>query len=202
MARPITSTHDSTPASGNSVPSGVSGTPAAPADASADASGGPAVTRANRNRDAALTPSGGRKSVIDPMAAWKDQPAWPDGPRLFAEVETTGKRYVNLRPNEIGLLPRLNVAAGELLKITLALPESDPGDSIYLEIPNGGAFPAEASRGKILKVAQNRSIVFDYNADSSRGNCTVHIRQAGHTRTLPLWVGEPEAIANDDTAAN
>jgi len=163
------------------------------------------VTRANRNRDAIGTSSGGsgvRKSVIDPLAAWKDQPSWPEGPRLFAAVETTGKRYVNLRANEIGLLPRLNVTAGELLKITLALPESDPGDSIYLEIPNGGAFPAEASRGKILKVDKNRSVVFEYNADASRGNCTVHIRQAGHTRTLPLWVGEPEAVANDDTAAN
>ncbi len=144
----------------------------------------------------------GRRITIDPMAAWKDLPAWPEGPQLFAEVETTGKRYVNLRPNEIGLLPRLYVAASESLKITLSLPESDPGDSIYLEIPNGGAFTDDASRGKILTVGNNHSVAFHYTADAARGICVVHIRQAGHTRTLPLWVGEPEAPAIDDTAAN
>ncbi len=142
--------------------------------------------------------AGGRKVTIDPMASWKDVPAWPEGPRLFAEVETSGKRYVNLRPNDMGLLPALNVEANEPMKITLSLPESDPGASIYLEIPNGGAFTDTSDPGKVLKVAANRTVSFDFIADETRGNCTVHIRQAGHTRTLPLWIGEPEALAQGE----
>jgi hypothetical protein len=161
---------------------------------------GPAITKAgqrNSTRNAS-----GRKVTVDPMASWREIPAWPEGPRLFAEVETSGKRYVNLRPNDMGLLPQLNVEPEEPITVTLSLPESSPGDSIYLELPNGGGFPNETAMGKVLKVGKSRSITFDFRADESRGNCTLHIRQAGHTRTLPLWIGEPQALAQDDGDAS
>lgn len=157
---------------------------------------GPAVTKAAL-RDSVATP-GGRKVVIDPMASWDEVPAWPEGPRLYAEVETKGKRYVNLRPNDIGLLPLLRVEPKEPLEITLQLPESSPGDSIHIELPNGGRFPDESAMGRVIRVEEDRTVRFQVEADDSRGNCTVHVRQAGHTRTLPLWIGEPPSMASGD----
>ena len=158
---------------------------------------GPQLTKAGQ-RDA--TPAGGpRKIVIDPLAAWKETPPWPEGPHLLADVETSGKHYVNLRPNDKGLMPRLNVSANETLSINLSLPDSDPGSSIHVELPNGGHFPDESSAGKLFVVSEKRTVSFVVDADGSRGFCTVNIRQAGHTRCLPLWVGEPEALASGDT---
>ncbi len=149
----------------------------------------------NRSR---TDPGQKRLSVIDPMASWDESPAWPEGPRLFAEVETSGKRYVNLRPNDIGLLPQLNVNPKEILKITLQMPEATGGERIHVELPNGGKFADQEETGKTLIVDQKRSIHFTMEADETMGNCTLHIRQAGHTRTLPLWIGEPPILATGD----
>lgn len=139
-----------------------------------------------------------RLSVIDPMASWSEQPPWPEGPRLFAEVETRGKKYVNLRPNDVGLMPQINVAPREPLQITLQLPEATVGERIHVELPNGGKFSDQEATGRILTVGSNRSIYFQIEADETMGNCTVHIRQSGHTRTLPLWIGEPPVLASGD----
>lgn len=143
----------------------------------------------------------GRKTVVDPMASWSEVPAWPEGPRLFAEVETSSKRYVNLRPNDLGLMPRLNLEANESIKISITLPEGGAGDTIYVEIPNGGRFPDVDLMGQSLAVDGKGRVAFDFIADESRGHCTVHIRQNGHTRTLPLWVGQPETFVREDPAS-
>lgn len=136
----------------------------------------------------------GNKRVIDPMASWTESPPWPEGPKLTADVETSTARYINLRPNEMGLMPSLNVKPEDEIEVSLSLPESKPGETIYLELPNGGEFPGESLRGMTLEVGRERSVSFHFTASALRGHCTVHIRQAGHTRTLPLWVGEPNPV--------
>ena len=140
----------------------------------------------------------GKKNTVDPTSTWSETPAWPEGPKLYAEVETASTRYINLRPNDMGLMPQIRVEPGEALHVTLRLPEAEVGDKVYLEIPNGGKFPGESAVGKVLPVAKDQSVSFDYTADRSRGNCTIHIRQKGRTRTLPLWVGEPVEHARDE----
>ena len=125
------------------------------------------------------------------MASWQETPPWPEGPRLMADVETSSTQYINLRPNGMGVMPRLNVEPGEVLQVNLSLPEASPGEPIYLELPNGGGFPGETSRGKTLAVNEQRGLSFAVSASALRGHCTIHIRQAGHTRTLRLWVGKP-----------
>ena len=141
----------------------------------------------------------GNKSVIDPTASWQETPPWPEGPKLYAEVETGNRRYINLRPNDIGLLPKLSVRAQEVLDISLQLPDATPGESIHVELPNGGRFPDEKMNGRMLTVAENQTVTFQVEADDEAGNCTIHIRQAGHTRTIPLWIGDPpKLVVSDD----
>lgn len=149
----------------------------------------------NRNK---ATSSHKRLSVIDPMASWSEAPAWPEGPRLYAEVQTDGKKYVNLRPNDMGLLPQLTVNPKENLEVTLQMPEATSGERVHVELPNGGRFPDQEATGRTFIVDQNRSVRFTMEADETMGNCTLHIRQAGHTRTLPLWIGEPPILATGD----
>jgi hypothetical protein len=174
----------------------------AKSDPGAPAAEGPAKTRSSR-REGVVTSSGKHKTLVDPMASWNETPPWPEGPRLMADVETSATKYVNLRPNEMGVMPSLNVKPEEVLDISLSVPESSPGEPIYLELPNGGGFPGETSRGKSLPVSDKRTVSFSVSAASLRGHCTVHIRQGGHTRTLPLWVGDrPEPAPADPVDPN
>jgi hypothetical protein len=164
-----------------------------------DRSAPDAPRTSTRPRRPADSKRSGRISVVDLMASWRETPPWPEGPRLYAEVETSSKRYVNLRPNGMGIMPMLNAKPKETLSVRLTLPENQPGDAIYLELPNGGNFPGEELRGKTMAVSDARTLDFQMSAAAARGNCTIYIRQAGHTRTLPLWIGEPDAPTGEDT---
>lgn len=141
-----------------------------------------------------------KKPVKDILASWDAQPPWPEGPRLMVDVESADTRYVNLRPNEQGIMPRLNVGASETLQVKLSMPDSPPGETIFLELPNGGTFLDQELKGMTLAIGDKRTIDFSMNASALRGHCTIYIRQAGHTRTLPLWVGEPTAPQREDPA--
>lgn len=141
-----------------------------------------------------------KKPIKDILASWEIQSPWPEGPRLMVDVESSDTRYVNLRPNEQGIMPRLHVKALETLQVTLSMPESNPGETIFLELPNGGTFPDQELRGKTLLVGENKTINFTMSVSAMRGHCTISIRQAGHTRTLPLWVGAPLSPPRDEIA--
>lgn len=141
-----------------------------------------------------------KKPIKDILASWEIQSPWPEGPRLMVDVESSDTRYVNLRPNEQGIMPRLYVKTQETLQVKLSMPDSHPGETIFLELPNGGTFPDQELRGKTLLVSDHKTINFTINASALRGHCTISIRQAGHTRTLPLWVGAPLPPPRDEIA--
>ena len=122
----------------------------------------------------------------------------PDGPPLFVEVRTEAKQYLNLRPNNMGVIPELRVSPGEFLQVSLSLPNSSPGDKIYTELADGGVFPDTKEPGRIYLVDAKKSVEITFQAADVPGICTLLVRQAGHTRTLPLWVGPPKETAAAD----
>lgn len=150
----------------------------------------PTDTRAN-HRDTAVNAKGERKTVIDPMASWESTPPWPEGPRLFVEVETSSRRYVNLRPDDVGVLPRIYADAEERIELKVSFPDGEPGEKIYVEIPNGGSFPDSDQFGRVFEISADRTLFFPYISDDSRGHCNVIVRHRGHSRSLPIWVGAP-----------
>ena len=149
----------------------------------------PTDTRAS-HRDTVTNSKGERKKVIDPIASWAHPPAWPEGARLYAEVETSSRKYVNLRPDDIGEMPRILANAEERIELKISIPEGTPGEKIYVEIPNGGSFPDSDKFGRTFELSENRTLSIPYITDDARGNCTVVIRQGGHNRSLPIWVGD------------
>ena len=154
---------------------------------------GPAVTKSTR-RESVTSPDGVRRTISDPMASWQDLPPWPEGPRLFAEVDTGTRRYVNLRPDDVGVLPRIRAEAEEEIDLRVNFPEGEPGEKIFVELPNGGAFTDTDAKGRVFTLPENRTLSFAYLTDDTRGHCNVKLRHRGHTRSLPVWVGElPES---------
>lgn len=149
----------------------------------------PAVTRSSR-RNTVVSPDGVRRTVIDPMASWENTPPWPEGPKLYAQVETSTRRYVNLRPDDVGDMPRVYAEAEERIELSVSFPDGEPGEKIFLELPNGGSFPDSDQFGRVLELPANRTLTFPYVTDESRGHCNVMIRHRGHSRSLPIWVGE------------
>lgn len=141
-------------------------------------------------RGTVTSPDGVRRTLVDPMASWTDPPPWPEGPRLLAEVDTSERRYVNLRPDDAGVMPRIRAGAEERLELRINLPEGEPGERIFVEIPNGGAFVDSNARGRVFELPDNLILSFGYITDRSRGHCNVKLRHRGHTRSLPVWVGE------------
>lgn len=152
--------------------------------------GRPSDTRAS-HRDTVLNAKGERKTVIDPMASWEHTPPWPEGPRLLAEVETSARRYVNLRPDDAGDLPRIYADAEERIELEVSFPDGEPGEKIYVELPNGGSFPDTDQYGRVFELPEDRTLSFSYISDESRGHCNVMLRHRGHSRSLPIWVGAP-----------
>lgn len=132
------------------------------------------------------------------MASWENLPPWPEGPRLFAEVETSTRRYVNLRPDDIGELPRIHAAAEERIELRVNFPEGEPGEKIFVEIPNGGSFPDLKAVGRVYQLPENLTLSFPYITDDAHGYCSLAFRHRGHTRSLPIWIGElPEPFPSD-----
>lgn len=164
---------------------------AAASDASAGANKNAAPLSQAAQKRTIVTASGVRKELIDPMAGWEDLPPWPEGLRLYAQVETADKRYVNLRPDDVGELPRVEAEAEEMMEITVSIPEADPGEKLYVELPNGGRFPDQEAVGRMVFLGSNRTVPLKIITDESRGHCNVKIIHRGQTRSLPIWVGAP-----------
>ena len=118
---------------------------------------------------------------------------------MFAEVETSSRRYINLRPDDIGEMPRVMADAEERIELRVSFPEGEPGEKIHVEIPNGGAFTDTEARGRVYQLPENRTLSFPYITDDSRGHCNVKLRHRGHTRSLPVWVGELPEPATAET---
>lgn len=141
-------------------------------------------------RETATSPDGVRRTVVDPMASWPEQPAWPEGLRLFAEVDTATRRYVNLRPDTVGEMPRIRADATEQIVIRISIPEADPGEKIHVELPNGGRFADSDRIGRILYLDDKRGLSINCITDEARGHCNVKIMHRGNSRSLPIWVGD------------
>jgi len=167
-------------------------------DATASQAESPLKTKAGDR--ATLAGSTRPRTTVDLTPSPETASPWPDGPRLHAEVTGDTRRYTNLRPNNIGVMPRLQVAAGEILAVKLQLPENSPGDRIYVDLPNGGKFTDSPEPGRIFTLGANRTLEISYQASEQLGNCTIRVRQGGHSRTLPLWAGAlPELAEGDET---
>lgn len=165
---------------------------ASPASSSAGAAPADnAITRKPATSAARRSIPTDKKPVKDILASWESQPGWPEGPRLLLDVESAETRYVNLRPNEIGIMPTINTGANETLIATVHLPESTPGEHVYIELPHGGKLSGTTNMGQKIIISPERTITFEMTTDDQRGHCAVNIRTEGHTRTLPIWVGAP-----------
>jgi hypothetical protein len=97
---------------------------------------------------------------------------------------------VNLRPDDVGVLPRVLADAEERIELRVNFPEGEPGEKIFVELPNGGAFADTKAMGRVFELPENLTLSFPYITDEARGHCNVKLRHRGHTRSLPIWVGE------------
>ena len=149
-----------------------------------------------RDRSAPLDRS--KLPITDVSKNIIEQSAWPDGPRLFAEFSTESKKFTNLRPNSIGVMPRIQVTAGESLELKLEAPGSAENDILYVELTDGGTFTDTPDlRGRRISLGANLTAEIPLTADLRDGYFNIVIRQAGHSRTLPVWVGALPEIAAD-----
>lgn len=97
-------------------------------------------------------------------------------------------------------MPRIRVDPGDPVVVKLNSPDGSPGDVFYVELADGGSFPDDANlKGRKVTLGENLTAELPFTADMRPGNCTVIIRQAGHSRTLPLWVGPLPEVAGGDS---
>lgn len=181
----------------NSLTDSTNSNPSAGGDASSNkttsanpSAARPTDTRAS-HRDTVVNAKGERKQLIDPIASWENTPPWPEGPKLYASVETSTRHYVNLRPDDAGDLPRVYAEAEERIEVSVSFPDGEPGEKIYVELPNGGSFPDSDQFGRVFELSADRTLSIPYITDESRGHCNVMVRHRGHSRSLPIWVGAP-----------
>ncbi len=169
---------------------GKPGSPSPEADA-------PAVVKTKR-ADRGVMPDRSKLPVVDLMKSSSETPAWPDGPQMFAEVSSETKRFINLRPNNVGIMPTVNIGTEESVAIRLDFPEGAAGDRIFLELVDGGYFLNTDKPGQVLTLDQSKKLEVSISSDDRVGDCKLFMRQSGHTRVLPFWVGSPLPLAQSD----
>ncbi len=156
-------------------------------------------TKARERAESAI--AGKPATTIDHAARAEETTPWPAGPHLYAEILTGTQRHINVRPNNIGLMPRIPVEPGDPIIMKLNAPNGSPGDVLYVELADGGSFPeGPEQKGKKVTLGENLTAELPFTADLRHGHCTVIVRQAGHSRTIPFWVGPlPELAEGNPT---
>ncbi len=95
-------------------------------------------------------------------------------------------------------MPRVAVGANEQIEVKFQLPENSKGDRVFVELTDGGNFVDDPNRGRIFTLGDDRKISIPIQSDHRPGYFNLLVRQAGHTRTLPLWVGPLPELATGD----
>ncbi len=98
------------------------------------------------------------KTTVDMSPPAEEETPWPAGPRLYAEAISANKRFLNIRPNNLGMMPRLRVGPREAMQVTLTLPENTVGDRIHVELSDGGAFLDTEAIGRVYTLGKDRRI--------------------------------------------
>jgi hypothetical protein len=148
-----------------------------------------------RSSDRSAPPDRSKLPTVDLLAAADETPPWPEGPRVLAEVATESKRFVNLRPNNVGIMPTINIGTEESAAIRLDFPDASPGDRIHVELADGGYFSGTEKSGQVFSLGETRKLEFTVNSDDRTGHLKLLLRQSGHTRVIPFWVGPPLPLA-------
>lgn len=113
-----------------------------------------------------------------------------EGEPVVAQV-TTGKdgRKLHLEVNQMGEYPRVQVEAGEIVKVRMQFQRSPAEMPLALTAQDGGGL-AGGKPSQSVRLASDRSASFDFTAGQNVGVHRVTVATpSGEIKTFDFWVG-------------
>jgi hypothetical protein len=111
----------------------------------------------------------------------------------FFQMQTKARIKLNgtvqaLLPNQLGDFPRVGVDAKQVIPITVAYKDGNPGDPVMVQVQDGGAL-AGGSMVQEAQLDDNGDISFDFKAGTQDGIYRITLVKANEQQTLNFWVG-------------
>jgi len=118
-------------------------------------------------------------------------------PLAGAKIQRAGiADVIALEALPSGIFPRMNVNEGEKLMIEVQIPGAKPGDSVIVQVEDGGSLEGGAGAG-VFKADASERIFFSFEVSRANGIHHVVVSHGGRERVLCFWAGKPLEVSQN-----
>jgi len=89
-------------------------------------------------------------------------------------------------PDEFGFFPRINIARGERVNVSVSYPEAQPGDLVIVQADDGGDINNDTPVGRFL-IDQDRNVNFSFGSTEEGGIYRVTLRRGYEEKRLQFF---------------
>lgn len=129
-----------------------------------------------------------------PLASPKVISAYPAVP-ASAVVKLGGKEKA-LEMNAAGEFSRAFVEPKSTTPVRMTFPQAQPGDTVQVELEDGGQIVESKSSALLAKIDDSKSISFNFRTSRDEGMYRIRIRTGSDFKLLNFWAGEPPHYAS------
>lgn len=99
-----------------------------------------------------------------------------------------GDHAYRLEPSQYGAFPRVPVAAGQKISVSLKFPYGDAGETVAVQTIDGGILENQKAVEQ-TKLDDQLSANFTFHAGTQEGIYRVAVSERGQIETIQFWVG-------------
>jgi hypothetical protein len=132
-----------------------------------------------------------------------DEPVAHAGQMVVARV-TLGEQVHDLRPNQVGGFPRVNVSAKQVIPVVVSYPEAKPGQAVVIQSMDGGkCVEPGRSEGidhdlvRMVTLDEKRVARFAVQVSEYAGTHRYVLMRGADQKVLDFWVEGQEMAAKE-----
>jgi len=114
-------------------------------------------------------------------------------PGQFAEASVNYKGTVyHLTPNQIGNFERVNMDTNSTVKVQVAYPQAQVGDTVAVEVEDGGTLSSQAAKAAMSQVSRldnQKTVNLQFSTTDNEGIYRVLLRNGADVKVLNFWAG-------------
>jgi hypothetical protein len=105
-----------------------------------------------------------------------------------AHVSVGGEQY-KLKPNELGVMPRVVVPSNGVAEVTMSYEGGKEGEKAVVQVQDGGTILESGSAGHLVELDKEGKVHFKFQVTEQLGIYRVVVRRGSLVTQLDFWVG-------------